>query len=346
MKKNNHQNKSRGDQSVSTLWLTGIKLKSKMQIILSSISVVFLIMLYSCGGGSGNNDKGDSLEGRIKIDGSSTVYPITEAIAEEYRTEESSVRVTIGVSGTGGGLKKFSRGETDISNASRPIQEGEIEQCKENDVEYIELTVAYDGMAVLVNPENDWVDHITVEELKKIWEPEAQEEITKWNQIREEWPNKKINLYGPGVASGTYDYFTKVIVGQSGSSRGDFTASEDDNVLVQGIAGDKYGLGFFGLAYFEENQDKLKLVAVDNGDGSPVKPSIETVSDNTYKPLSRPVFIYVSKDAAKKKKAVRDFVEFYLTHAKNLVKDVGYVPLPDEKYQKELDKFKKFTADL
>ncbi|MFP4447500.1 MAG: PstS family phosphate ABC transporter substrate-binding protein [Bacteroidales bacterium] len=344
MKNNNHQHKSRGCNGVSNLWLSGIKLKSKMQMVLSSISVVFLFMLYSCGGGSGNQGKGDSAEGRIKIDGSSTVYPISEAIAEEYRIDHPSVRITVGLSGTGGGFKKFSRGETDISDASRPIKEGEIEQCKANGIEYIGLTVAYDGMAVLVNPENDWVDSITVEELKKIWEPEAQKKITKWDQIREEWPNKKINLYGPGSASGTYDYFTKVIVGESGSSRGDFTASEDDNVLVQGIAGDKYGLGFFGLAYFEENQDKLKLVAVDSGDG-PVKPDIETVSDNIYKPLSRPVFIYVNKDAAKRK-VVRDFVEFYLTNAKNLVQDVGYVPLPDDRYEEELNKFKQFTADL
>jgi len=344
MKTINHQNKISGYQSSPNYGLSGIGLKSKMHYVFGIFSVVFLLMLSSCGGGTGKNGKGGSLEGRIRVDGSSTVYPITEAIAEEYRSEQPSVRVTVGISGTGGGFKKFSRGETDISDASRPIKEGEIEQCKKNGVEFVELKVAYDGLAVIVNPENNWVDNITVEELKKIWEPKAQENITRWNQIREEWPDKKINLYGPGVASGTYDYFTKVIVGKSGSSRGDFTASEDDNVLVQGVAGDKYGLGFFGLAYYEENQEKLQLIPVDNGSG-PVKPSIKTVSKNTYKPLSRPVFIYVSKESAKKE-SVRDFVEFYLTHAKNIAKDVGYVPLPEEEYQQELDEFKKFTADL
>ena len=309
---------------------------------LAMISVLFMLVLSSCGGGSGK--KGDSLEGRIRIDGSSTVYPITEAIAEEYRREAPDVRVTVGVSGTGGGLKKFSRGEIHIANASRPIKEGEIAQCRENGIEYVELTVAYDGIAVVVNPENDWIDKITVEELEKMWEPEAQGKITKWSQIREGWPDETINLYGPGIASGTYDYFTEAVVGQSGSSRGDFTASEDDNVLVQGISGDKYGIGFFGLAYFEENQGKLKLVGVDNGDGNPVKPTMETVANNTYKPLSRPVFIYVRKEAAQGK-AVEDFVKFYLNNAAGLVKDVGYVPLPEEEYQQELNEFKSFIGD-
>lgn len=308
------------------------------------VSVLFLFSLASCGGSSGEQGDGESLEGRIRIDGSSTVYPITEAIAEEFRSVEPDVRVTVGVSGTGGGFKKFSRGETDISDASRPIKENEIEQCRENGIEYVELTVAYDGLAVVVNPENDWVDHFTVEELSKIWEPEAQGKITKWSQIRPEWPDKEMNLYGPGVASGTYDYFTKAIVGESGASRGDFTASEDDNVLVQGVSGDKYGLGFFGLAYFEENAEQLKLVAVDDGTGSPVKPTMETVSNNTYKPLSRPVFIYVRKSAAGRE-AVRAFVEYYLTHAGELVQDVGYVPLPEKQYKEELSKFKQFIAD-
>ena len=299
---------------------------------------VGIVFLSACGGGQGK-DK------RIEIDGSSTVYPISEAIAEEYRSEAPSVRVTIGVSGTGGGFKKFCRGETDISDASRPIKENEIAGCKEEGIDYVELTVAYDGLSVIVNPENDWVDYLTTKELKKIWRPEAQEEITKWSQIRPDWPDKKMTLYGPGVASGTYDYFTNAIVGESGASRGDFTASEDDNVLVQGVAGDKYALGFFGLAYYEENAEKLRLVPVDDGDGEPVKPSIKTVSDNSYKPLSRPVFIYVSKEAAKRK-VIRDFVKYYLNHAGNIVQDVGYVPLPDKKYQQELKEFNQFTADL
>ena len=209
-----------------------------------------------------------TLEGFIKIDGSSTVFPITEAVAEEFRAVEPKVKVTIGVSGTGGGFKKILKRRTNLSNASRPIKDKEKKACKENNITYLELEVAYDGLAVLVNPANDWVDSFTVEELKKIWEPSAQGKIMKWNQIRPDWPNKEIHLFGPGVASGTYDYFTKAIVGKSGSSRGDFTASEDDHVLVQGIAGDKYSLGFFGLAYYAENKDKLTLIGVHNGEKS------------------------------------------------------------------------------
>jgi phosphate transport system substrate-binding protein len=288
------------------------------------------------------NDAGKTqLSGSIRIDGSSTVYPITEAVAEEFRTECPKVKITIGISGTGGGFKKFSRGETDISDASRPIKEKEKEACQENGIEYISLTIAYDGMAVLINPQNDWVDYLTIEDLKKMWEPEAQNNITKWSQIRPEWPEQELHLFGPGVASGTFDYFTKVIVGESGKSRGDFTASEDDNVLVQGIASDKYALGFFGLAYYEENMDKLKLAGVDNGNG-PVLPTIETVKNGTYAPLSRPVFIYISSNAVKRPE-VTEFVEFYLKNVFELVKEVGYVPLPQEEYNKELEKFRQFA---
>lgn len=301
------------------------------------LATVLCIMMIACG--SEKKSGSEQLTGDISIDGSSTVYPITEAIAEEYRTEQRDVRVTVGVSGTGGGFKKFMRGETDINDASRPIKEGEKRLLEENNINYVELTVAYDGLAVLVHPENNWVDHITVEELKKIWEPAAQGKITKWNQIRPEWPNEEFHLYGPGVASGTYDYFTEAVVGESGSSRGDYTASEDDNVLVQGISTDKNALGFFGLAYYEENVDKLRLVPVDNGSG-PVEPTTETVKNNTYAPLSRPVFIYVSAMAAKKP-AVADFVKFYLNNAADLVADVGYIPLPKEEYEKEMEKFEK-----
>ena len=235
----------------------------------------------------------------INVDGSSTVFPITEAVAEEFQIEHKDIMVTVGISGTGGGFKKFGRGETDISDASRPIKASEADLCVQNGIEYIELPVAYDGLAVMVNPKNDWVDYLTVKELKKLWEPEAQKTITKWNQIRPEWPDKEIHLYGPGVDSGTFDYFTEAINGKSGASRGDFTASEDDNVLVQGIATDKYALGFFGLAYYEHNKDKLKLVPIDdekddNGKGS-ILPSMETVNNSTYQPLARPIFIYVSK---------------------------------------------------
>lgn len=293
--------------------------------------------ISSCGSG-GSTDSG--MTGTVEIDGSSTVYPITEVVTEDFGDVEPNVEVTIGVSGTGGGFKKFSRGEIDISDASRPIKDKEKKACEEAGIGYHEISVAYDGLAVLVNPENDWVDNFTVEELKKIWEPSAQENITKWNQIRPEWPDKEIRLFGPGVASGTYDYFTEAIVGESGKSRGDFTASEDDNVLVQGIAGDKYGLGFFGLAYFEENKDKLKLVGVDNGNGA-ILPTMETVKDGSYAPLSRPLFIYVSSKGAERPE-VRAYVDFYLENAGALASEVGYIALPDSEYQKEKDGFKEF----
>jgi phosphate transport system substrate-binding protein len=263
----------------------------------------------------------------IKVDGSSTVYPITEAVAEEFQKVNQDVRVTVGISGTGGGFKKFCRGETDISDASRPIKPSEVEICQQSGIEYIEIPIAYDGLAVMVNPENTWVDHMTPAELKKIWEPEAQGVITRWNQIRTEWPDEEIALFGPGTDSGTYDYFTDAINGKEGASRGDFTSSEDDNVLVYGIAGNKNSLGFFGLAYYEENKDKLKLVPIDNGNG-PVLPSAETVNNGTYQPLSRPIFIYVSTQAAQKPE-VKSFVEFYINNTAKLSREVGYVDLPE-----------------
>jgi phosphate transport system substrate-binding protein len=300
------------------------------------------------GCGSGPNDKGtgngaEYVSGRISIDGSSTVYPITEAVAEEFRLEQSDVRITVGVSGTGGGFKKFSRGEIDINDASRPIKEQEAATCKENNIGYVELTVAFDGLAVLVNKENTWVKDITIEELKKIWEPSAQEKITMWNQIRKEWPAEEFHLYGPGIASGTYDYFTEAVVGKSGDSRGDFTASEDDNVLVQGIEGDRNALGFFGLAYYEENKERLKLVGVNGGSGV-IIPTAETVKNGTYAPLSRPIYIYVSKSAAARPE-VKSFIKFYLQYAAELVLDVGYIPLPEEQYKKEMEKFKAFAGE-
>ena len=301
------------------------------------------LLFAACGGSTDSSEKveGSKLSGAIAIDGSSTVYPITEAVAEEFRFAHPIVKTTIGVSGTGGGFKKFGRGETDISDASRPIKDKEKILCEENGISYVELSVAYDGLAVLVNPQNDWVDHFTIEELKMLWEPSAQGNIMKWNQIRSEWPDQEIHLFGPGTASGTYDYFTEAIVGESGASRGDFTASEDDNVLVQGIAGDKYGLGFFGLAYYEENKDKLSLVAVDGGNG-PVKPTLETVKDGSYEPLSRPLFIYVNSTAVARPEAI-EFVNFYLENAAELSKEVGYIPMPQAEYDKEIAEFKAFS---
>ena len=299
------------------------------------------LTLAACGEKKENKDGSASLTGTIKIDGSSTVFPITEAVAEEFRSEQPDVKVTIGVSGTGGGFNKFSRGETNISNASRPIKDKEIAICEENNIKYLELEVAYDGLAVLVHPENTWVDSFTVEELKKIWEPAAQGTIMKWNQIRPEWPNEEIHLYGPGVASGTYDYFTEAVVGKSGSSRGDFTASEDDHVLVQGIAGDKFSLGFFGLAYYEENKDKLTLIGVNNGT-EVVKPTLETVKNGTYTPLSRPLFIYVNSTSVKSPEVV-EFVNFYLENAGELATDVGYIPLPAALYTEQQESFRIFV---
>lgn len=313
--------------------------KMKKLVFILSIALV----LGACGNKKEKQENTDSakLSGTISIDGSSTVFPVTEAVAEEFRAVQPDVKVTIGVSGTGGGFQKFSRGETNLSNASRPIKDKEIAACKENNINYLELEVAYDGLAVLVNPENTWVDSFTVEELKMIWEPAAQGKIMKWNQIRAEWPNEEIHLFGPGVASGTYDYFTEAVVGKSGSSRGDFTASEDDHVLVQGIAGDKYSLGFFGLAYYTENKDKLTLIGVHNGE-EVVKPSLETVSNGTYKPLSRPLFVYVNSTSVKHPEVV-EFVNFYIDNAGELSEDVGYIPLPAELYTKQKENFKSFV---
>ena len=302
------------------------------------ITIVGLLM--SCGGNSDKSKSSEKLSGDIKIDGSSTVYPVTEAVAEEFRNVHPDVRVTVGVSGTGGGFKKFYRGETDISNASRPIKEKEAKLCDENNIDYLGLSVAYDGLAVIINPENDWVDYFTVEELNKIWHPDAQDNIKYWSQVREGWPNEELHLFGPGTASGTYDYFAEAICGKKVGTRGDYTASEDDHVLVQGISTDKFGLGFFGLAYYEENKDKLKLVGVDNGSGI-VQPTLETVSNGTYAPLSRPIFIYV-KNSIKDRKEVQEFTKFYLENAANLVQDVGYIPLPSSEYEKESEKLLNF----
>jgi phosphate transport system substrate-binding protein len=279
----------------------------------------------------------------ISVDGSSTVFPITEAMAEEFQKANKGIKVTVGIGGTGGGFKKFCRGEIDISDASRPIRDVEREECKKNNVEYIELPIALDALTVMVNPKNDWAKEMTVAELKKIWEPEAQGKIMNWKQVRASFPDRPLKLYGAGVDSGTYDYFTAAIVGKEHSSRGDFTASEDDNVLVQGIAGDLNALGFFGLAYYLENKDKLKAVAIKLKDDSKgVEPSVETAREGTYQPLSRPIFIYVSKKAAETKPEVVQFVDFYLNknHASKLVKEVGYVPLPENAYDVFAKRFK------
>jgi len=271
----------------------------------------------------------------IKIDGSSTVFPITEAVAEEFQNANPGAKVVVGISGTGGGFKKFYRGETDISDASRPILATEMEECKKAGIEYIELPIAFDALTVMVNPANTWVDQLTTYELKTIWAPEAQDKITKWNQVRPNWPDAPLKLYGAGSDSGTFDYFTEATVGKAKSSRGDYTASEDDNVLVQGIANDKNALGYFGYAYYIENKDKLKAVPIVNAEGKAVLPSEEGVMKGTYNPLSRPIFIYVNKKSLERPE-VKKFVEFYLKEGAALAKEVKYVPLPADAYQKGL----------
>jgi phosphate transport system substrate-binding protein len=290
-----------------------------------------------------------TLSGDILVDGSSTVYPITEAMAEEFGKVHRSVRLTVGISGTGGGFKKFCNEETDISNASRPIKPSEVELCEESEVDYIELPIAYDGLAVVVHPDNDWAQCITVDELNMMWGPEAEDTITRWNQIRPEWPDQPMTLYAPGVDSGTFDYFTEAINGGSAVSRSDFFPSEDDNVLVQGVADDLYALGYFGLAYFEENAERLQLVAIDdenpdNGAGC-ILPTPETVQDGTYQPLARPVFIYVNADAPERSE-IQSFVEFYLNpvNANELVREVGYIALPERVYELALERFNARTT--
>jgi phosphate transport system substrate-binding protein len=302
------------------------------------IAVVVCALAVGCGGSSNAPQAGEGgeerLSGTIKVDGSSTVYPISEAVAEEFVREHPNVHPTVGISGTGGGFQKFCRGETDISDASRPIRSAEMEACKTAGIEYIELPIAYDGLAIVVHPKNTWATSITTAELKTLWQPEAQGKITRWNQVRSSWPDREIRLFGAGVDSGTFDYFTEAINGKEKASRGDFTSSEDDNVLVQGVSGDEAALGYLPLAYVEQNRSALKLVPVDDGRGDngegPITPSAETVRNGTYQPLSRPLFIYVARKAADRPEVQR-FVDSYFTSA-DLMQEVGYVELTPELY--------------
>ena len=272
------------------------------------------------------NSQGRAL---IQIDGSSTVFPVTEAVAEEFQKEtRGRVNVTVGVSGSGGGFKKFCRGETDISNASRPIKDKEVIACGAQGISYIEMPIGQDALTVVINNNNDWAEELTVEQLKQIWEPDAQGSISNWNQVEGIDKDAPLNLFGPGADSGTFDYFTEAIVGEGGASRGDFTASEDDNVLVVGVENDVNALAYFGFAYYLENQDKLKAVAI-NG----VVPSVETVESGDYTPLSRPLFIYVSKSALETKPEVKEFVNYYLDNANKFVSEVGYVARSEAAYQ-------------
>lgn len=315
-------------------------LSQKTRLASLAALAAFSLSIAACGGGgtgdtatdssNGGGDTASDLTGEVKVDGSSTVFPISEAMAEEFMKANPGVQVTVGVSGSGGGFKKFCAGETDISNASRPIKQSEIDLCAEGGIEYVELPISFDGLSVVVHPDNDWAECLTVEELKTLWEAAAEGTVTNWNQVRADFPDKELAIYAPGTDSGTYDYFTEAVVGDDGESRGDYTASEDDNVLVQGVSTDEGGFGFFGYAYFENNKDSLKLVAIDSGDGNCVAPSEETIADGSYKPLSRPEFFYV-KTTSLDNPAVKAFSEFQLAEENaGLITEVGYVPLPSD----------------
>jgi phosphate transport system substrate-binding protein len=309
-----------------------LKKHIKKALTLSLATVMSVGIMTGCGN---RNEQGvpteSKLSGNVAMDGSSTVFPISEAVGEEFNKINPGVNITIGTSGTGGGMEKLLRGEIDIANASRAIKDEEKAAAEKNGINYKELTIAYDGITVVVNPQNDWAKDITVKELKMIWEPNSK--VKRWSDIRSEWPNEEIKLYGPGSESGTFEYFTEAIVGEAGAIRTDYTASEDDNVLVQGVAGDKNAMGFFGYAYYFENQNKLKEVAV-NG----VAPTQETIQDGTYKPLSRPLFLYVNEKSFNDKPEVKSFIEFYLGEGRAIVPEVGYVAIPDADYDNQLKK--------
>ncbi|MGD2068469.1 MAG: PstS family phosphate ABC transporter substrate-binding protein [Gemmatimonadota bacterium] len=303
-------------------------------LIRRTVWLAAALTVVACGGDSadgGPGEEGESLRGEVVIDGSSTVFPVSEAVAEEFQRAHPRARVTVGQSGTGGGFKRFCVGETDISDASRPIAQDEIETCGQAGIEYIELPVAWDGLSVVTNPANDFLQCLTMDELRRIWEPNS--EVTTWQDVRPEWPAVEIELFGPGTDSGTFDYFTETVMGESGASRADFQASEDDNILVQGVAGDESSLGYFGYAYVVENQDRLKLLGVDAGDGC-VQPSDATIASGAY-PLARPLFIYVKRSALQEP-TVREYVTFMMNHATELVRPTGYHALPESRYEENL----------
>lgn len=304
-----------------------------MKFKLLSILSIFLIV-NACS--SSNDETGGTLTGSVSVDGSSTVFPVTEAVAEEFGKVEPKVRVTVGISGTGGGFKKFCSGEIDINDASRHIKEKEIKVAQKNGIEYIELPVAYDGLSVVVNKKNDFIDYLTVDELNAIWKYGST--MKTWSDVRPNWPNQKIKLYGPGTDSGTFDYFKEAIIGKKNNIRSDFTKSEDDNVLVTGVAGSKYALGFFGYAYYAENKSKLKVVPIDGGNGA-IAPTSKTINDGSYSPLSRPIFIYVNPESTKRPE-VDAFVTFYLENAASLAGEVGYVGMPDSVTDKVKARYK------
>ncbi|MCX8001487.1 MAG: PstS family phosphate ABC transporter substrate-binding protein [Anoxybacillus mongoliensis] len=318
-------------------------MKKNKWFALAGMTSAVLAFTTACGGAqqgdeAGKENGGKQLSGNVVVDGSSTVYPIVEAAAEAYAGEQPDVKVSVGLSGTGGGFEKFTKGETDFSNASRPIKEEEKKAAEQNGIQFEEFQIAFDGLSVLVNKDNDWVDYLTVDELKKIFTSGAVngDDKVKWSDIRPEWPNEEIKLFSPGHDSGTFDYFDEVILdGQPLNKTAQL--SEDDNVLVQGIAGDKNALGYFGFAYYIENKDKLKAVPIDNGNG-PVEPTHETIQSGEYAPLSRPLFTYVNVKSLKEKAQVYDFAKFLLENGAEFVEEVGYVALPEEQYQEQLKK--------
>ena len=309
---------------------------------LTALLLAFALLAVACGGDedTGAGGGGGRLRGTVRIDGSSTVGPLSEAAAEQFRKENPGVQVTVGVSGTGGGFEKFCNGETDISDASRPIKQTEIDACKAEGVTYEELAVANDGLSVVVNPQNNWASCLTVEQLKKIWEPGSK--VTSWNQVDPKFPNEKLGLFGAGTDSGTFDFFTEAINGKEGASRTDYQATEDDNVTVQGVAGSKGGLGYFGLSYLNENEGKVKGVQI-NGGGGCVAPSEQTVQNGTYKPLGRPLFIYPSA-AALKRPEVKAFVDFYVAQSKAIAGQAKFVPLTDAQLTQAREKVSRLTS--
>jgi len=308
-----------------------VKLRKSLQA--AGALVLSLSLVVGCSSNNPNaKENGGGLSGKIQIDGSSTVYPVSQAVAEEFMKKNPGVNITVSQSGTGGGFEKWAKQETDLSDASRQIKEEEKKNAEKAGLDPIEVPVAKDGITVVVNKENDFVDKLTVEQLKKIWEPNSK--VKTWKDVNPEWPDEPIKLYGPGTSSGTFDYFTEEIVGEEGKSRTDYTQSEDDNTLVQGVTGDKNALGYFGYAYYKENKEKLKAVPIDAGKGA-VTPTDETIQSGKYAPLSRPIYVYASKQAMEKEH-IKKFMEFYLTEGKELVPKVGFVPLKDEKYQASL----------
>jgi phosphate transport system substrate-binding protein len=325
--------------------------RGRLSGIHSSIAICGVLILSLLLAACGDEDTG-VYRGDIKIDGSSTVFPISQAIAEEFFLENRGMRFTVGASGTGGGFEKFCRGDIDISDASRPIKQHEADTCAENGIEFTELTVAADGLSVIVNRDNDWADCLTVEQLHELWKPGST--VERWSDLDPSWPNNAINLFGPGTDSGTFDYFTETINGESGASRPDYSASEDDNVLIQGVEGDKYALAYLGYAYYSENADRLKVLAIDDGNGC-VAPSPETVQDGSYTPLSRPVFIYVNNDGLREHNVddlatpgptstLAAFVTYYLTEGVGVIPFVGYIPYDQSVYDEQLRELRAVTG--